>query len=125
MKFSHEKKFGILFFIVFSIIGFWPILSLNPIRIWSLLLATIFLTISFAKPSLLRPFNKIWIRFGEILGHYISPIVMFIIFFLILTPLSLIVRIFKRDLLNLNFSKKKNSYWVKRDGNLGSMDKQY
>lgn len=125
MKISSEKKFGFLFFIIFLIISLWPLLTSNSIRLWSLIIATIFLIISYAKPLLLKPLNEKWIKFGEILGHFISPVIMFIIFFLILTPLSLIVRIFKKDLLNINFLKKKNSYWIKREKNLGSMDKQY
>ena len=125
MKTSSEKKFGILFFIVFLIIGISPIFTSNSVRFWSLSLAVIFLIISYVNPSLLKPLNQIWIKFGELLGRFIAPIAMLIIFFFILTPISLIVRIFKKDLLNCNFSKKRDSYWYKREKNLRSMDKQF
>ena len=124
MKNSSNKSFGILFFIVFLIIGLWPLYHSNPIRLWSVIVAVIFLILGLLNSKILSPFNKVWVKFGELLGKIIAPIIMFIVFFVILTPLSLLVRIFKKDLLKLKYSKEK-SYWVKREKNIGSMKKQF
>jgi hypothetical protein len=124
MKNSSNKNFGILFFIVFLIIGLWPLYYSNPIKLWSVIVAVIFLILGLSNSRILSPFNKTWVKFGELLGKIIAPIVMFIVFFVILTPLSLIVRIFKKDLLKVKYSKEK-SYWIKREKNIGSMKKQF
>ena len=121
---SSNRSFGLLFFIVFFIIGLWPLkndLELNYIFIG---ISIIFLILGLMNSKILTPFNKIWVKFGELLGRIIAPIVMAIIYFLILTPISLILRIFGKDLLNLKFSKEK-SYWTKREKNIGTMDKQF
>ena len=124
-KKSSVKSFGILFFIVFLIIGLWPILSNSELRIWSLILSSIFLFLGLIESKILIPLNKYWIKFGELLGKIIAPIVMAVIFFLVLTPISLMLRIFNKDVLRLNFSKKLGSYWIQRDKDLGSMDRQF
>ncbi len=121
---SSNRSFGLLFFIVFLIIGLWPLkngLELNYIFIG---ISIIFLILGLMNSKILTPLNKIWVKFGEFLGRIIAPIVMAIIYFFILTPISLILRIFGKDLLNLKFSKEK-SYWAKREKNIGSMDKQF
>ena len=121
---SSNRSFGLLFFIVFIIIGLWPLkndLELNYIFIG---ISIIFLILGLMNSKILTPFNKIWVKFGELLGRIIAPIVMAIIYFFILTPISLILRIFGKDLLNLKFSKEK-SYWTKREKNIGTMDKQF
>ena len=113
MKKTFEKSFGILFFIVFFLIGVWPLLNSGSVRIWFLVVSLIFLAIAFLKQEVLKLSNNTWIKFGELLRQIISPIVMVLIFFFIVTPLSVIIRIFGKDLLKLKFSKK-NSYWIKR-----------
>ena len=113
-----------MFSIIFLVIGLWPIMSLSSVKIWSLVLAFILLTISFVKPSLLKPLNYYWIKLGELLGKLISPIVMALIFFVIVTPISFIVRIIGKDLLKLKFSKN-ISYWIKRTEDVKTMDKQF
>ena len=121
---SSNRSFGLLFFIVFIIIGLWPLkndLELNYIFIG---ISIIFLILGLMNSKILTPLNKIWVKFGEFLGRIIAPIVMAIIYFFILTPISLILRISGKDLLNLKFSKEK-SYWTKREKNIGSMDKQF
>ena len=124
MKNSSNKSFGILFFIVFLIIGLWPLYYSNPIKLWSVIVAVIFLILGLLNSRILSPFNKAWIKFGELLGKIIAPIAMFVVFFVILTPLSLVIRIFKKDLLKVKYSKEK-SYWIKREKNIGSMKKQF
>ena len=124
MKKSSEKSFGIIFAVIFFLIGLWPILSLGSIRVWSIILAIVFLTLSFFKPKLLRPLNLTWIKLGEILGKIIAPIVMALVFFVILTPMSFLVRALGKDLLRLKFSKN-NTYWIKREKNITTMNKQF
>ena len=124
MKRSSEKSFGVLFSIVFFLIGTWPLLEGSTIRLWSLCIALIFLVLVFLKPELLKPLNIGWIKFGELLGKIIAPIVMGLIFFFILTPISFIIRIFGKDLLRIKFSKD-SSYWIKREKNINTMDKQF
>lgn len=125
MKSSSDKSFGILFFIVFLIIGLWPLFFSEKIRLWSLVISISFLLIAFIKPSILATLNKIWIKIGYLLGKLIAPIVMALIFFTLVTPISFLVRCFKKDLLNLSFSKRDVSYWKKREKKIESMDKQY
>ena len=125
MKKSSEKSFGVLFGSIFLIISFWPLLSFADVHFWSLILAIIFFTIAFLKPIVLAPLNKTWIKFGEILGLIIAPIVMALVYFLILTPVSLTVRVFGKDLLGLKFSEKKTSYWINRKKKFITMKKQF
>ena len=125
MKKSSEKSFGILFGVVFIIISVWPLFYSNSLRVWSLILAIIFFLITFLKPSLLKPFNNAWIKLGELLGRIIAPIMMAIVYFLILTPISLLVRLLGKDLIGMKFNNDIKSYWIKRKKHLGSMDKQF
>ena len=124
MKKSSEKSFGILFFIVFFLITIWFFLEDGKVAFWALALAFIFLFLAFFKKELLKPLNFAWIKLGEILGKIIAPLVMVLIFFFILTPLSFIIRIFGKDLLKLKLLKD-NSYWIKREKNITTMDKQF
>ena len=122
---SSNKSFGVLFFIVFLILGMWPLTKGNIINVYLVIIAAVFLILGFLNSNLLTPLNKGWIKFGEILGLFIAPIIMALVYFIILTPISLIVRVFGKDLLGLKFNKKIDTYWIKRLKNLGSMDKQF
>jgi|TARA_B100001093_G_C26709444_1_gene962739 hypothetical protein len=124
MKRSSEKSFGILFSIVFFLIAIWPLLGGSTIRFWALSISLIFLLLALLKKELLKPFNLGWIKFGELLGKFIAPVVMALIYFFILTPLSFIIRIFGKDLLKIKFSKN-YTYWIKREKNITTMDKQF
>ena len=121
---SSNRSFGLLFFIVFLIIGLWPLkndLELNYIFIG---ISIIFLILGLMNSKILTPLNKIWVKFGEFLGRIIAPLVMALVYFFILTPISLIMRIFGKDLLNLK-SSEESSYWIKREKNIGTMNKQF
>tara|TARA_B110000967_G_scaffold176033_1_gene189211 strand:- start:230 stop:604 length:375 start_codon:yes stop_codon:yes gene_type:complete len=124
MRKSSEKKFGIIFSIIFLVIGLWPLLNQGPIRLWSIGLSFLFLAATLLLPKSLRILNDNWIKLGEILGKIIAPIVMALVFFTILTPISFIVRILGKDLLRLKFSKN-DTYWIKREKNITTMDKQF
>ena len=122
---SSNRSFGILFFFFFLLIGLWPLLNQgNPRQIF-IIFSLIFLVLGILNSKILTPFNKLWIKFGEILGRVIAPIVMAIIYFIVLTPISLIVRLFGKDLLNLRFIKNKETYWINRNKKIGSMRKQF
>ena len=124
MNANPEKKFGILFFFVFAIIAFYPFLTGAQINFFFFIPALVFLTLAFLNPSLLKPLNSAWIKLGEILGRVIAPIVMFLLFFIIVTPIGLLVRFFGKDLLKIKFTKV-GSYWIKREKNIGTMKKQF
>ncbi len=124
-KKSSNKSFGVLFFIVFLGVGLWPITKENSPNVYLILIAVIFLILGLLNSKILSPLNSIWIKFGETLGKIIAPLVMAIVFFIILTPISLIVRLSGKDLLGLKFSKEIKTYWIKRKKDLGSMNKQF
>ena len=119
-KKSSNRSFGLLFFVVFFLIGIWPLFNENDYRLWSLIISIIFLILGLLNSKLLNPLNNLWIKFGEILGKIIAPIVMMIVFFIVLTPLSFIVKLFIKDLLKIKFIKN-NSYWIIRKKDIGSM----
>ncbi len=124
-KKSSNKSFGILFFVVFLGLGLWPLTNDNNPNIYLIIISIIFLILGLLNSKLLSPLNSFWIKFGELLGKIIAPVVMAIIYFLILTPISLMVRLFGKDLLGLKFTKQIKTYWIKRKKDLGSMNKQF
>jgi hypothetical protein len=125
MKFSKKNNisFGILFVIFFLIIGLYPLISNKPIRIWSIIVSSVFLIITITKPNLFTFLNKLWIKFGILLGKIISPVVMGLVFFFVVTPIGMLVRILKKDVMGLK--KKASSYWISREDKLQSMKKQF
>ena len=124
IKTSSNKSFGIVFFIVFIIISLYPLVYQEDIRIWSLVIALIFFILALLNSKILTPMNKIWTRFGLFLGNFISPIVMGIIFFFVVTPIGLLMRLFGKDVLNLK-KNKFSTYWIKKTNQKSSMDKQF
>ena len=124
IKIGTNRSFGIVFFIVFLIISLYPLLHGENIRVWSLIISIIFLVLGLLNSKLLNPLNKIWFKFGLLLGKIISPIVMGIIFFLVVTPIALFMRLLKKDLLNLKFNKK-NTYWIEKSGPKSKMKNQF
>lgn len=122
---NSNRSFGLLFFIVFLLIAFWPLINGGSPRIIFLPIAIVFLLLGLINSKILTPINRLWIKFGELLGRVIAPIVMAVVYFVILTPLSFLIRISGKDLLKVKFSNKINSYWIKRDKDLGPMDKQF
>jgi len=121
---GSNRSFGIVFFVVFLLISVWPLLDEQSLRIWSLIVSIIFLILGLINSRLLTPLNLVWIKFGELLGRIISPIVMGVIYFIIMTPIGLFMRLIGKDLLKIKPSKN-NSYWIKRDKNIGSMKRQF
>ena len=120
---KNNITFGILFFIFFFIIGLYPLVSVGVIRIWSVVLSLVFLIITIIRPNLLTFLNRSWIQFGILLGKIISPIVMGLVFFFVVTPSGIIVRILKKDVMSLK--RGASSYWIDREDKLQSMKKQF
>ena len=124
IKIGSNRSFGIVFFIVFLLIAIYPLLSENPIRLWSLIIAVIFLILGLLNSRILTPLNILWMKFGMYLGIFISPIVMGFVFFLVVTPIGLIMKIFGKDLLNLK-KNQKTTYWLDKDKIKSSMKNQF
>ena len=124
IKISSNKSFGVVFFIVFLIVSIYPLINNGELRIWSLITAIIFLILGLINSKVLTPLNKLWFKFGLLLGKVVSPLIMGIIFFLVVTPTALIMRIIGKDLLNLRFNNKK-SYWIEKTGPKSKMKNQF
>ena len=124
-KQSSVRSFGILFFIVFLIVGLWPIIKEGEIRFWSIILSFTFLILGIINSKILIPLNKYWIKLGEILGKIIAPLVMLVIYFAIVTPIALLLKIFRKDILNLKLDDKTDTYWIQKKQDLGPMKNQF
>ena len=125
IKMNSNRNFGLVFFIIFLILGLWPITNGEEIRIWLILLAFIFLILGIMESKLLSPFNRLWFKFGIMLGAIVAPIVMGAIFFIVVTPIGIVMSIIGKDLLNKKHDKKKETYWIKRIKPTGSMKRQF
>ena len=124
VKISSNRSFGIVFFLVFLIISLYPLVNNENLRVWSLILSLIFLVLGLINSKILTPLNKIWFKFGIFLGKIISPFVMGIIFFLVVTPIGILMRVLKKDLLNLKINKGK-TYWIDKSGPKSKMKNQF
>ena len=124
IKISSNKSFGIVFTVVFGLIAFWPLIKGNDIRLWSLIISIIFLVLGLINSKILTPLNKLWFKFGIFLGNFIAPIVMSIIFFLVVTPTGIIMKILGKDLIKLKKNNEK-SYWIEKKNIKSSMKNQF
>tara|TARA_Y100001936_G_scaffold237633_1_gene268436 strand:+ start:24 stop:407 length:384 start_codon:yes stop_codon:yes gene_type:complete len=123
-KTSSNKSFGIVFFIVFLIISVYPLINDGDIRLWSLFISLIFLILGLINSKILTPLNKIWFKFGILLGKIVSPLVMGIIFFIVVTPIGYLMRFFGKDVLSLKYNKTQ-SYWIEKNGPKSKMKNQF
>ena len=124
IKISSNRSFGIVFFVVFLLIALYPITYSEDIRIWSLIISLIFLILGFLRSKILTPLNKLWFKFGLFLGKIVSPLIMGVIFFFVVPPTSLIMRMLGKDVLNLKQNKNK-SYWIEKNGPKSKMKNQF
>ena len=124
IKLGSNKEFGIIFFSIFFIISLYPLINNGDIRLWSLLIAVVFLILGLANSRILTPLNRLWLKFGLFLGKIVSPLIMGIIFFFVVTPIGFIMRILKKDLLNLKFNNSK-SYWISKNDPKSKMKNQF
>ena len=124
VKISSNRSFGIVFFVVFLLVALYPLIHAEEIRLWSLIISIIFLILGLLNSKILGPLNKIWFKFGILLGKIVSPLIMGIIFFLVVTPIGLIMRLLGKDLLNLKYNKNQ-SYWIEKNGPKSKMKNQF
>ena len=125
IKMGSNRSFGLVFFVVFLILGLWPIKSGGDINIFLILISLIFLFLAIIKSKFLTPLNKLWFKFGMKLGALIAPIVMGVVFFLVVTPIGIIMKITGRDLINKKINKNIKTYWLNRKKAVGSMKRQF
>ena len=121
---SSNRNFGIVFFIVFILIGLWPLLNNETFRLWSLVIAFTFLILGLINSKILTPLNIVWFKFGLFLGKLVSPLVMGIIFFFVVTPIAFLMKILRKDLLNLEYNNDK-TYWIKKVEPKSKMKNQF
>ena len=124
IKIGSNRSFGIVFFLVFFLIATYPLINGNEIRLWSLVISIIFLLLGLINSKILNPLNKLWFKLGIFLGKIISPLIMGIIFFLVVTPIGLLMRLLNKDLLNLKFNNNR-SYWIEKTGPKSKMKNQF
>ena len=124
IKIGSNRSFGIVFFVVFLIIGLWPLINNGDIRNWSVIISAIFLVLGLLNSKVLTPLNKAWFKFGIFLGNFIAPIVMAIVYFLVVTPIGILMKIVKKDLINLRKNNNK-SYWIEKNEIKSSMKNQF
>jgi len=124
IKISSNRSFGLVFFVVFLLISIYPLLHGQNLRFWSLIVAIIFLALGLLNSKIITPLNKIWFKFGLLLGSIVSPIIMSIIFFFVVTPISFVMKILGKDILNLKRNNN-NTYWVEKSGPKSKMKNQF
>ena len=124
-KASSIRSFGIVFFLVFLIIAFYPLLNDHSIRIWSIIIGFIFLFLGIVKSPILKPLNLIWFKFGLFLGKLIAPIIMGIVYFIVVFPTFLLLKLFKRNYLNIKYERNMSSYWIKVKNKSTTMKDQF
>ena len=124
IKIGSNKSFGIVFFIVFFIISTYPLIDGGALKIWSLGISVVFLILGILNSKILTPLNKLWFKFGILLGKIVSPVVMAFVFFGVVTPIALIMKIFKKDLLNIKRNKD-TSYWILKSEPKSKMKNQF
>ena len=124
IKVGSNRNFGIVFSIVFLLISLYPLLKSGDIRVWSLVVSFIFLILGIFNSKILSPFNKLWFKFGLLLGKFVSPLIMMIIFFFVVTPIGILMRLFRKDVLNLKFNNKE-TYWIEKNGPKSKMKNQF
>ena len=125
IKMSSNKSFGIVFFVFFLILSLYPLLNKEKLNLLFLIFSITFLILGILNSKILTPLNKVWFKFGIILGKIISPIIMGIIFFLVVTPVGLLMKILGKDLLKLKYNKKDNTYWIEKNGPKSKMKNQF
>ena len=125
IQISSNRNFGLVFFVVFLIVALWPLKYEENIRLWSLALSIVFFILGIGNSKLLTPFNRLWFKLGIFLGTIVSPIVMGLVYFLVVTPVGIFMRLLGNDLLKMRKEKNTSTYWIKRDKQQSTMKKQF
>lgn len=124
IKINSNRSFGIVFFVIFLLVAIYPLLNSESIRLWSLIISIIFLLLGLINSRILTPFNHLWFKFGIILGKLVSPLIMYLIFFLVVTPIALFMKLLGKDILNLKKNKNK-TYWINKKNTRSEMKNQF
>ena len=124
VKIGSNRSFGIVFFIVFLLIAIYPLINSGELRLWSLVISVFFLVLGLINSKILNPLNKLWFKFGIFLGKIISPLIMGIIFFFVVTPIGIIMRLVNKDLLKLKYNKT-STYWIEKTEPKSKMKNQF
>ena len=124
IKVSSNRSFGIVFFLFFFIVSIFPLFKDQDIRVWAAIIALIFLILGLMNSPVLSPLNRVWFKFGILLGNFISPIIMGLVFFAVVTPTAFLLRVFGKNLLNLKKNNKK-SYWIEKSPLKSKMKNQF
>ena len=114
LKTGSERSFGLVFAVVFAVIALWPLLDGRPPRFWASILSAGFLLVALVAPSQLRPLNLLWARFGLVLQSIVTPLVMGMVFFVVMTPIALAMRLLGKDPLRLKPEPGADSYSLER-----------
>jgi len=122
---SSEKSFGVVFSIVFFIVALYPLINSESLRIWALIVSIIFFLLAFLAPKILILPNKLWFKFGLLIGFIVAPIVITLVYFFTVLPTGLIMRFLGKDLLKQKLDKNAKSYWIERKEPMGSMKNQF
>ena len=125
IKIGSDRNFGFVFTVFFLVVGLWPLMDGSAVRTWSLIAAILFLTLALVAPKILCPLNKGWCHLGVFMGRITSPIVIFVLFFLVVTPTGLLMRAFGKDLLRQKPMPDADSYWLAREEPVGTMKRQF
>ena len=115
VKGSTDRAFGIVFAVVFAVIGLWPLSSGDGVRLWSLGVGAALLLVAFARPTILGPLNRLWTKFGLLLHRITSPLIMAFVFYLAVTPTALVMRLAGKDPLRRRIERSARTYWIDRD----------
>ncbi|MGB8274464.1 MAG: SxtJ family membrane protein [Alphaproteobacteria bacterium] len=113
-RLSSHRSFGLTISVALVVVGLWPLVHGGPVRIWALVLAAILAMAAWLRPESLAPFNRLWSRLGLFLGGVVTPVVMGLLFFTVMTPLAFILRALGKDTLGLRFDRAAATYWVER-----------
>ena len=125
LKIGSNRNFGLVFFFVFLIISLWPLMQEDQIRIWSFVISLVFLVLGLMNSKLLYPLNRLWFKFGLFLGGIFAPIIMGIVFFSVVTPIAIVMKILGKDMLGKKYDSNSKSYWIKRNKTVNNMKKQF
>ena len=125
IKISSNKSFAIVFAVVFIIIGIYPLLNNEDLRYWSIIVSLILIILGYKNSLILTPLNFIWFKFGLLLGRVIAPIVMGLIYFVVVYPTNLLLKVFKKNQMGIKYNKSINTYWVNTNNNSNNMKDQF
>ena len=122
---SSNKSFGVVFGVFFAVIFIYNFFKYNHFNLYILLVSIFFIIFAYLCPKIFTPLNIIWIKFGDVLGKYLAPVVMFFIYFSVVFATSIVLKVFNKDILELKIKKNSKTFWKSRQQNVSDMNKQF